>query len=93
MRDIEKHNPQLAGIVRREGTRDVYRRIEFYDLEAIISAPTARPPIGPGQRPGNCAFGAADHRPKRRLFRTNGAATHQPRATPWELAQHSRHQP
>jgi hypothetical protein len=93
--------------VQREGGRSVQRCVEFYNLDAIISvghrvksaiATRFRIWAAPAQVE---AKGRREVKPAEdcenlnavRCRRANGASTHQPRATPWELGHKTIHQP
>ncbi len=66
--------------VRQEASREVSRALDFYNLDAIISV---------GDRVKSAVatrfLNRSDPRKTPRGLRANGALTHQPRATPWEL--------
>jgi len=94
--------------VQPEGGRSVQRRVEFYNLEAIISvgyrvksAVATRFRIWATQKVREYigrlrAKGAITHQPRATYtgrLRAKGAITHQPRATPWELVHQIIYQP
>lgn len=73
--------------VRQEGSREVSRALDFYNLDGIIS-------VGYRVKSAVATFmSSSDQRTAPRGLRAKGAITRQPRATPWELVHHHRHQP
>jgi hypothetical protein len=77
-------------IVRPEGSRQVSRAVEHYNLDAIISV---------GYRVKSAVatrfriWATQKLREFIRQLRAKGAITHQPRATPWELVHQTIYQP